>query len=279
VFLWTPGLLPRCDGAVRPVRLHSGGMGGDSVTQVWSCGGGTQSAAIAALIVQGRLPKPDIAAIVDTGRERSSTWEYMDGTIVPALSSVGVDMHRVPQEGYAHWGLAKGESRSILLPMFTDEGKLNAFCSNEWKRRVLQRWLREHSVDQCDVWIGISLDEMKRVRAPKEKWYQERYPLIFDLKPPMRRGDCVKLVEQMGWPTPPRSSCWCCPNMGDREWRDVKENYPEDFEKAVQLEREIRRTDAGLWLHKRRIPLDMVDIESQLDMFDAAVCATGMCWV
>jgi hypothetical protein len=248
------------------------------VKQVWSCGGGTQSAAIAALIVSGRLPKPDIAAMVDTGRERTSTWEYANGVLIPALASVGVTLHIVPQEGYATVGLS-AHNGDILLPMFTEQGKLPTWCSNEWKRFVLQRWLREMSVQECQVWIGISLDEMRRVRAPKEKWYQERYPLLFDLTPPLRRGDCVKLVEQMGWPTPPRSSCWCCPNMGDREWRDVKENYPEDFEKAVRLEREIRRTDAGLWLHKHRIPLDKVDIESQLDMFDAAGCATGMCWV
>lgn len=30
--------------------------------QVWMCGGGTQSVAIAALIVQGKLPKPDFGS-------------------------------------------------------------------------------------------------------------------------------------------------------------------------------------------------------------------------
>jgi len=37
-------------------------------TQVWASGGGVQSTAIAALIVLGRLPKPDLAVIADTGR-------------------------------------------------------------------------------------------------------------------------------------------------------------------------------------------------------------------
>jgi hypothetical protein len=36
---------------------------------VWSCGGGTQSAAIAALIVSGQMPVPDLSVIVDTERE------------------------------------------------------------------------------------------------------------------------------------------------------------------------------------------------------------------
>jgi hypothetical protein len=40
------------------------------MTDLWSCGGGTQSAAIAALIVRGDIRKPDLAVIVDTERER-----------------------------------------------------------------------------------------------------------------------------------------------------------------------------------------------------------------
>lgn len=38
-------------------------------TQVFSYGGGVQTAAICALIIQGRLPRPDIIVISDTGKE------------------------------------------------------------------------------------------------------------------------------------------------------------------------------------------------------------------
>lgn len=40
-----------------------------AATQVWSCGGGTQSGAIASLIRLGKLPRPDYAFMTDTGRE------------------------------------------------------------------------------------------------------------------------------------------------------------------------------------------------------------------
>ena len=53
--------------------------------QIWSYGGGTQSAAIAALIVSGKLPVPDVAVIADTGREVSSTWDYLRDVVQPAL--------------------------------------------------------------------------------------------------------------------------------------------------------------------------------------------------
>ena len=65
-------------------------------TQIWNNGGGTQSAAIAALLVTGILPKPDLAVIADTGRERSSTWDYLNAYVSPALASVGVPMSTEP---------------------------------------------------------------------------------------------------------------------------------------------------------------------------------------
>ncbi len=52
-------------------------------TQLWSSGGGVQSAAIAALIVQGRIAPPDLAIIVDTEREQSTTWDYCSGLLIP----------------------------------------------------------------------------------------------------------------------------------------------------------------------------------------------------
>lgn len=60
-----------------------------SKAEVWSCGGGTQSGAIATLIGMGKLPKPDICFMTDTGREKSSTWPFVDGFIRPQLAQVG----------------------------------------------------------------------------------------------------------------------------------------------------------------------------------------------
>ena len=110
--------------------------------QVWSSGGGTQSAAIAALIYTGEF-RPDLAVIVDTGYELSTTWKYHDEVIVPALKSVGVTLHRISSEEWATVGLysAKGD---LLIPAFTDHtgevGKLPTYCSNEWKARPAQRF-------------------------------------------------------------------------------------------------------------------------------------------
>lgn len=249
------------------------------MTSVWSCGGGVQSTAIAALIVSGRLPVPDYAAIVDTNRELSSTWDYMEKVTAPALLKVGCVLYRVDKRDFATvdlWGGKDGDS--LLIPVFTDAngdvGKLPGYCSGEWKQRVLQRWLKKNGVKSAEMWMGISTDEINRASFPKGAW-TKKYPLI-DLR--MNRGDCVALVEKMGWPMPPRSSCWMCPNHTQNEWREIKENNPSDWRKAVSFEKMIQKKDPHAWLHADCKPLEDCDITDYNEsMFTR--CASGMCFV
>jgi 3'-phosphoadenosine 5'-phosphosulfate sulfotransferase (PAPS reductase)/FAD synthetase len=59
---------------------------------VWPFGGGTQTIAIACLIHQERIPKPDRVVIADTGREFSKTWEYTEKYVAPMLAGVTVSI-------------------------------------------------------------------------------------------------------------------------------------------------------------------------------------------
>lgn len=237
---------------------------------VWSCGGGTQSAAIAALIVKGQLPKPDYSLIVDTERERSATWDYFARTLQPALAAVGVDLVRVPKSAHATVDLYGGNG-DLLLPAFTATGKLPTFCSNEWKRRVVKRYLAANGVKRCVLWLGMSAEESKRVRISSESWAVHAFPL-FDMW--LTRQDCIDLVTSMGWPPPPRSSCWMCPNMGPDEWTSLP---PADLEKACALEDEIRAKDANLYLHPTRKPLREADLGASNG--EETGCLHGVCFV
>jgi hypothetical protein len=240
-------------------------------TQIWSNGGGVQSAAIAALICRGDIAKPELALIVDTERELSTTWEYLEEWIRPALKSVGVEMHKVCKSRYATVDLMRNDD--VLIPAFTSEGeevgKLPTFCSNEWKKRVMQRWATDQGVEQADIWMGFSIDEMRRCSQPTGKW-QHRYPLI---EKRMNRGDCIGLVKSMGWPDPPRSSCYMCPNKTTHEWQWQKENAPDDFAKAVQFEKELQIIDEDMWLTQKAIPLQDVDFSdgNQQQMFGSCI--------
>lgn len=250
--------------------------------QVWSCGGGTQSAAIAALIVRGDLPKPDYAYMVDTGRERTATIDYFHKTLKPMLAAVNVDIVLVKKSDYTNIDIYSGaDNDTLMIPAFSnvtgEKGKMSNFCSGEWKRNVGDRYLRQTlKIENCVSWLGFSTDELKRVRTPRQQWQQLRYPLIFDV--PMNRSQCIHLVLSMGWDHPPRSACWMCPNASDNEWREMKQTSPEDFAKAVQFESEIRLSDPNVFLHRSCKTLDLVDLTIERTLFDEDAGCAGGCF-
>lgn len=249
----------------------------------WSYGGGTQSIAIAILVAQGRLPKPECIVIADTGREASETWEYHEKHTAPLLASVGLRVE-VASHDLATVDLYATDGKTIL-PMYTAEGALRAFCSSEWKKAVLRRFLRSKGYGPkrpVATWIGISLDETERLKSSDVQWQKNHYPLCFDV--PMRRSECIQLVKDYGFPEPPKSSCWMCPYRRNAQWRRLRDHYPEDWRKAVALDAEVRERDPqhALYLHDGRVALADADLgkdeeTAALPLFEAG-CQAGYCW-
>lgn len=254
-----------------------------SRTQVLSWGGGRQTTAMLVLITQGKLPRPDRIVIADTGREKSSTWDYMDEVAQPLAQSVGLTIETAPHslatvDLYSHLG-------ELLLPAYTITGKLSAFCSTEWKARVVQRYLSGSGVERATNWIGFAWDERKRIKTPKDetptsKWNRS-YPLC-DLL--LTKADCRTIILDAGLPMPPPSACWMCPNMSNTEWRGVREYSPVDFEQACQIDEEIRAEDieqghGGVWLHHSRVPLREADLDADDGRLEQRQCGLGLCHV
>lgn len=252
------------------------------ITTIWSSGGGVQSTALAALIVTRRLPAPDRAVIVDTTRERSSTWDYLRQWTIPALYRAGIEMIRIQADEYADTSIYEAEDSDrprLLIPAYTagtsvTGGKLLNHCSTRWKRRVAQRWARAQGIQRAEVLYGISTDELRRVRVSREQWWQHRYPLI-DLR--LSRADCYAVVRDIGWPPPPKSSCWCCPHMRAEEWRDLRDHYPDDFHSAVALEREIQRHEPHIYLTRDLSPLDRQTFVTTTLPLDLGGCDSQEC--
>lgn len=229
---------------------------------------------IAGLIKQRRLPVPDYAVIADTGREKQSTWDYLREVVQPALPFI---IHIVPKSEFATvdlWGGSDG--KTLLIPAYTNEsgevGKLSTFCSNEWKVRVVERWLRKRGVESFCSQIGFSVNEPQRyVKMKKSQGDYVHFPLVDDCQ--MTSDQCVEFVRSLGWPTPKHSSCWNCPNMRDEEWVDLP---PNEFQKAVALDREIREIDPHAFLHKQCVPLDQVTFKPNTEA--PRPCDSGVCF-
>jgi hypothetical protein len=241
---------------------------------VQSFGGGTQSVALLVLVAQGKLPRTERIVMADTTHEGSATWIYFDETVRPLVERLGVPLDMIQADGQVFKVYV--EQEYMQLPAYTLTGKLPAACSNKWKRDLIRRHLRSlgygpsKSVVQ---WLGMSFDELDRMRNTGLKWIEHAYPLV-DLR--LRRDEAIARVLDYGLPRPPRSSCYFCPNRTNDEWLDLYKNWPGDWAKAVKTDYEIRawdteRGNGGLWLHRDRVPLDEVDLKKpdngQLELF------------
>lgn len=223
-------------------------------TIVWSCGGGVDSTAIAALICEGRLPKPHLSLMIDVGYEPRSTWEQA-AFLQEKLSGVGVALNIIRTVDYTNNDLVR--DGWIVVPAYrrmdgTRPSKLHTRCSGRWKLEVAKKWMREQGVKRAANWVGIAADEARRVRPSRHKWLDTQYPLV---SMGMTREDCIHLIASTGWPMPPRTSCYLCPNRTQREWSVLAADEPDDFNKACEAERELQRADATVYLHPSCIPL------------------------
>ena len=249
--------------------------------QVWSVGGGRQSCGLGALIIQGKFEKPDIAVMADTGREKKRTWDYLNAYLIPGLASVGVTLEIIKSKewGYAGESYVDG-SGDLMLPVYTADGKNSPDCSGSWKRDAINRWLSvEKGITRSQYvkWIGFSRDEPRRIlrmrKSKKEGGGKSRFPL---LELWLTKRECIQACLDIGWPEPPWSACWMCPNMNDDDWRNLT---PEELVEAVAFENEMRRDYPDAFLHRSLVPLSQIDFSTkpQADLFNEP-CDSGLCF-
>lgn len=224
---------------------------------VWSSGGGIQSTAIAVLICQGRLPRPDLSLMIDCGFESKRTIEYMQTVTIPRLAEAGVDFRLVPSSMYTSVKLMTDDGH-CNLPAFRKNpdgsvSHLSTHCNGVWKNYVARKYIRENGIDRYQQWLGISTDEARRSHKSSGRQYIElRYPLI---ELGLSREDCVRTIRDAGWPVPIRTSCIMCPQRTMFEWLRLKVECPEDFEEACRIEEQIREIDPNVYLMPKCRPL------------------------
>ena len=244
-------------------------------TAVLQYGGGRQTVALCVLISQGRYPRPDRVLIANTSREKGSTWDYLEEVARPLLATVGLTIE-IASHDLATVDLY-GHNGDLLLPVYTRTGKFQTYCSNEWKARVADRYLRAQGVAKHTSWIGFAFDERKRIKGTDGR----EFPLV-DLM--LTKADCRKIITDAGYPLPEPSACWMCPNQPNEEWRSMRSYSPDEFEKACLLDEEIREEDferggSGVWLHHSRVPLREADLGA-VDRADVGrPCGLGLCMV
>jgi len=167
----------------------------------------------------------------------------------------------------------------------TTQGISRRGCTGDYKIKPIQREVRrllglkkgERAKGKYRVqqWIGISLDEIQRAKPSDVSWIDRYYPLIFDR--PTDRAECSHWMRQRGYPVPRKSSCYFCPYHDDRAWRELRDDAPLYFARAVQIDSDLRsgemKASEGLvkqqFLHRGCKPLGETKFkdEDQLDLW------------
>jgi len=255
--------------------------------RIISFGAGVQSSTLLMLALEGRV-KADCAVFADTGWEPESVYrhlEHMRGIAARA----GFPIY-VVNRGFSIRNLGRSDSPTSGRPPLylrgpKGDGMLRRQCTQTFKIEPLRKWIRQHLNDtgqtHAEQLLGISTDEVQRVRKSDVKYLSNEYPLI-DLG--MSRAACINYLAQAGI-NAPRSACIGCPFHSDHEWRRLRDEAPDEFADAVAWERELQQHGLNLeatpYLHRQRVPLDQVDLSTPEDRgqmtFDDE-CA-GMCGV
>lgn len=247
--------------------------------RILSLGAGVQSTTLALMSTRGDLPRVDYAIFADTGWEPQAVYDHLawlEGIVrFPIIRTTrpGADL------GEHSIAIATSDvTRTASPPWFTEgpRGMLPRQCSKEFKVRVIgqevrkllglergQRGPKEVAVEQ---WIGISTDEMQRMKRSEQAFVENVFPLI-DRR--MTRNDCLQWMRERQFPQPPKSSCIFCPYRGDHQWREMRDHAPADWAKAVDFDKRIRPGFHGMqgeaFIHRQRVPLEQVDLSTDAD--------------
>ena len=165
-------------------------------------------------------------------------------------------------------------------------GTLKRGCTRDYKIRCIQSVERQllgrkrmPSDPIVSQWIGLSTDEMQRMKMNPKPWAENRWPLI---EMEMSRASCERWLLEHGYPIPQKSACIGCPYHDNRYWQRLREHDPESWADAVEVDRIIRNglkgTTAELYLHRSCRPLDeAISDDHQIDLFQEE--CDGVCGI
>lgn len=262
--------------------------------EVQSCGAGVQSTAIALLIADGVLPRPDAAIFADTRWEPARVYAHLDRLEAEVYRPLGIPLYRVSNgelrrtlTGEATRLKADGTPAKgfASIPYYTlSSGGRNGIgrrhCTSEYKLVPIRRKTRELLGSKppyrrvptgavARTWVGFSTDEIVRVSDRAPRYCPPYFPLI---ELGWSRTRCESYLTERGWSDTPKSACIGCPFHRDHAWRQLRDDAPDEWADAVAVDAAIRKggpaskpLDGEAFLHSQRVPLPLVDLSTPED--------------
>jgi hypothetical protein len=203
-------------------------------------------------------------------------------------------------ENYIDNGVYK---RGASIPFFLigqdgKKGIANRRCTSTYKIEQIEQGIRrEYGLKKGQRWpkgmvvnqyLGISYDEIFRMKTFEKASYRFHYPLV---EQKITRMDCFKWMQERQYPKPAKSACVYCPYHDNKFWKEMRDERPDEWKQCVDFDKKVRTAGPALglsrakelYIHSSRVPLDKVDLDKgsdQPDLFgDMADECEGMCGV
>lgn len=256
--------------------------------RVLSLGAGVQSTTMALMAARGEIPAPDCAIFADTGDEPTAVYEHLAWLI----GVLPFPVHTAKCSRTLKAALQAGDEDGARIPWHVGAGGMGGRnCTRNWKIRPIRRMIREIlgvgargyiAPGTVESWIGISTDEIERIKPSGCRFIHNRHILI---EARMSRQGCYTWLEERQYRRPPKSRCKYCPFQGNDGWRDLRDS-PSEWAETVELDgwlrepAQIARFHGEVFLHPSRVPLAQADLTAKLvgtDLF--ALECEGMCGV
>jgi hypothetical protein len=229
---------------------------------VISLGAGVQSTTMALMAAHGEItPMPDCAIFADTQWEPRAVYAHLEWL-------VGVLPFPVAQVSLGNLKEAVTAGGFSSVPFYTDTGLGARQCTYQYKLRPLYKEVRrllggKTPKGGCEMWVGISTDEMVRMKDARVQYIKNRFPLV---EKGLKRHDCLRWMEERGYPTPPRSACLGCPFKRDSEWRQTRDGPQDEWLATIEADKQIRAASGKpQFMHRSLKPLDEVDLSTAED--------------
>lgn len=249
------------------------GLTFDPFLTTLSYSAGVQSNAILEMLAAGDIEKPKSYFLVvnaNPGMENSETQSFVERAKqickklnVSFIEARGPNLESdllnfkglIPPKGGK---LEKsGVARFNNPPYWTKDkdgkiGQLKQKCTSHYKiapmRRAIRSFIRGKKLTykkyflipglpKVETWIGFTFDETDRVKVSDVKYVTLKYPLI---ERRLTKIQVVNYYREKGLPLPPRSVCIGCFAHGLSYLKDMCDNRPDDWDRAVAIDENIR---------------------------------------
>ena len=237
--------------------------------RVLSLGAGVQSTTIALMAARGEIPAPDCAIFADTGDEPRAVYEHLAWLASPGILPFPIHVAKMPRTLKS--ALIAGDEEARLPVHISAGGMKQRQCTRNWKIRPIRRMIREAlgvgprayvAPDTVESWIGISTDEIERIKPSGCRFIHNRHILV---EARMSRQACYTWLEERQYRRPPKSRCKYCPFQDNEGWRSLRDSADE-WDEVVELDgwlrepAQVARFHGEVYLHPSRVPLAQADL-------------------